>query len=324
VAGTFSYSPAAGAVLTAGNQTLTVTFTPTDATGYSTATATVTLTVNKVTPTITWATPAAIPYGTALSPTQLNATSPVAGTFSYSPAAGAVLTAGNQTLTVNFTPTDTMDYSTATASVTLAVIPPSASPVFIQQCNQYNSFGTTASCTLSGVGAGHTLVIGIAGAATISGTVTTNAGTPTLAVQDGSFISAYVLANTSAGNVTITYTANFSTKIHMSAAEYGNTAASPLDGVASFVNKGYGNTVSTPSFTTTTASDLLWSYCGTPGGSNITPGSAPIVWTMRPSPNGTGMPVLVEDGVATNPGAYFGQCTGPDAFLEIVTLTLKP
>ena len=90
------------------------------------------------------------------------------------------------------------------------------------------------------------------------------------------------------------------------------------------VNKGYGNTVSTPYLVTTTASDLLWSFCGSPGGTLINPGTAPIEWIKRISPNGTGMPVLVEDGVTTNAGAYYGQCTGPDALLEIVTLALKP
>jgi hypothetical protein len=121
VAGNFTYSPAAGAVLGAGQQTLTVTFTPTDTADYTTATASVTLTVNQATPPITWATPAAITYGTALSGAQLNASSTVAGSFTYSPATGAVLASGAQTLTVNFTPTDTVDYTTATTSVTLTV-----------------------------------------------------------------------------------------------------------------------------------------------------------------------------------------------------------
>jgi hypothetical protein len=121
VAGTFSYSPAAGAVLTAGSNTLTATFTPTDSTDYATATATVPLTVSIATPTITWATPAAITYGIALSATQLNATASVAGTFAYSPAVGTVLTAGSQTLSVTFTPTNTTDYKTATASVALTI-----------------------------------------------------------------------------------------------------------------------------------------------------------------------------------------------------------
>jgi hypothetical protein len=121
VAGTFAYSPASGTVLSPGVHTLNVTFTPTSTTNYTTATSSVTLTVNKVTPTITWSAPKAITYGTALSATQLNATSTVAGSFAYSPASGTVLSAGQQTLNVTFTPTNTIDYATTAASVTLTV-----------------------------------------------------------------------------------------------------------------------------------------------------------------------------------------------------------
>jgi hypothetical protein len=121
VPGSFVYSPAAGTVLSAGSQTLSVTFTPTDATDYAAATATVTLTVNKAAPALTWAAPSAIAYGAALNSTQLNATASVPGTFVYSPSAGTVLTSGSQTLSVTFTPTDTADYNTATAAVTLTV-----------------------------------------------------------------------------------------------------------------------------------------------------------------------------------------------------------
>src|SRR5213075_1105129 len=119
VPGTFIYSPTAGVVLNAGaGQTLSVTFTPTDAANYTTATATVLITVTKATPTITWPTPVAIAYGAALSATQLNATASVPGTFVYSPAVGAVLNAGaEQSLSVTFTPTDTANYTTATATV---------------------------------------------------------------------------------------------------------------------------------------------------------------------------------------------------------------
>ena len=50
--------------------------------------------------------------------TQLDATASVPGTFTYTPAAGTVLNAGKgQTLSVTFTPTDTTDYTTATATV---------------------------------------------------------------------------------------------------------------------------------------------------------------------------------------------------------------
>jgi hypothetical protein len=123
VGGAFTYSPAAGTVMkTAGTQTLSVTFTPTDSSDYNTATAHVSLAVNKVTPTITWNTPAPVTVGTALSSKQLNATTSVAGTFAYSPAAGTVMkTAGTQKLSVTFTPTDSADYNPATGSVTLTV-----------------------------------------------------------------------------------------------------------------------------------------------------------------------------------------------------------
>jgi hypothetical protein len=121
VAGTFAYTPASGTVLTAGTQTLSATFTPTDTANYTTATRTVTLTVARATPIITWANPASITYGTALSATQLNATANVAGTFAYTPASGTVLTAGAQALSVTFTPTDTANYATATRTVTLTV-----------------------------------------------------------------------------------------------------------------------------------------------------------------------------------------------------------
>jgi hypothetical protein len=207
IAGTFVYTPTTGTVLAAGSQTLSVIFTPTDGADYSTATATVLLSVNKapltVTPSpsskvygtanpaftgsitglvtgdtitatytsaattstgigvyslapdaitatlsdpgsrlgnytvtqnlgtltitqattiLTWPTPAAITYGTPLSSTQLDATSGgVAGTFGYTPAAGTVLAAGSQTLSVTFTPTDTADHSVATLTVALIV-----------------------------------------------------------------------------------------------------------------------------------------------------------------------------------------------------------
>ena len=127
VAGSFAYTPAVGATLAAGPHTLSVTFTPTDTTDYVTTTATVQLAVTQATASITWATPAAISYGTALGATQLDATAPVAGAFAYTPALGATLTAGTHTLSVTFTPTDTTNYATTTATVQLKVTQATAS-----------------------------------------------------------------------------------------------------------------------------------------------------------------------------------------------------
>lgn len=57
-------------------------------------------------PTVTWATPASILEGTALSATQLNALAGVAGKFTYAPTAPTVLPVGKHTLKVTFVPTD--------------------------------------------------------------------------------------------------------------------------------------------------------------------------------------------------------------------------
>ena len=145
VPGTFVYTPAIGSVPAAGTDTLTVTFTPTDSTNYSTATATVQLAVSQTTPTITWSNPASITYGTALSATQLNATASVPGTLVYTPAAGSIPAAGNDTLSVTFTPTDTTDYTTATKTVTLTVT--QAGPVITWSNPASITYGTALSST---------------------------------------------------------------------------------------------------------------------------------------------------------------------------------
>src|SRR5260370_249161 len=109
---------------------ITVTDTPSFLDAFDNETITITDAVSvqviHVTPVITWVTPAAITYGTALSGTQLDATASyngaaVPGTFVYTPASGTVLGAGSQMLSVIFTPNDTTTYTTATAQVTLIV-----------------------------------------------------------------------------------------------------------------------------------------------------------------------------------------------------------
>ena len=72
-------------------------------------------------PNITWRQPAAIPYGTALSATQLSAVASVPGTYVYTPAIGTVLPAGTNVLSVTFTPTDPTTYAPTTATVNLVV-----------------------------------------------------------------------------------------------------------------------------------------------------------------------------------------------------------
>src|SRR5207302_10023101 len=80
-----------------------------------------TLSITAATPIVTWANPASITYGTALSSTQLNASATVGGSFAYTPAAGSVPATGTDTLSVIFTPTDSTDYTIVTKTVQITV-----------------------------------------------------------------------------------------------------------------------------------------------------------------------------------------------------------
>jgi O-glycosyl hydrolase len=177
VAGSFVYSPVSGTVEnTAGTIPLSTTFTPTDTTDYTSATGGVTLVVNKATPAVSWATPSPIVYGTALSSTQLDASSGgVAGTLVYLPPTGKVLTAGSQTLSVTFTPTDTTDYTSANGSVQLTVN--KATPVITWATPASVAVGTTLSSTQLDATAS---VPGSFVYAPVSGTVENTAGTVSL------------------------------------------------------------------------------------------------------------------------------------------------
>ena len=82
---------------------------------------------NRLTPTIAWPAPAPIVYGTALGAAQQNAkasatgVASVAGTFTYTPEAGAFLPAGVRTLQVVFTPADATKFSSQTMTTQITV-----------------------------------------------------------------------------------------------------------------------------------------------------------------------------------------------------------
>jgi hypothetical protein len=112
------------------------------------------LTVNKATPTITWATPSAITYGTLLSGTQLNASSGgIPGTLTYTPASGALLAAGNQTLSVQFVPDDGTNYKTTSTTVTLTV---NAAPTITDIVDTTTAEDTATSALAFTIGDGET------------------------------------------------------------------------------------------------------------------------------------------------------------------------
>ena len=160
VPGTYVYTPASGTVLPVGTNPLSVVFTPTDPQGYTGASANNSIVVTKATPVLNWPTPAAIAVGTPLSGTQLDATATfqgatLPGTFTYTPPAGTMLSAGTHTLSVLFTPTNTTDFTTATATVQIVVGTTgssgvSGSPVFSSGDCCFFSQPTPYAITVSG------------------------------------------------------------------------------------------------------------------------------------------------------------------------------
>jgi len=247
-----------------------------------------------------------------------NGTTPTTSSTVYS---SAIMVSATETLEA--IATHSGETNSAVGSAAYTISSGTSSPAYVQQCNIVN-WGTSEACTLSGVGAGHTLVIGVAGSSSQTGTVSSSTGTPTLVLKDGYELSAYILPNTTAGSYTITVTVSSGTSIELSVVEYSNTAASPLDGSTYVADGAWSSpTINSPDFTTTTAYDLLWSFCAVPSGTAVTAGTAPITWTGRTSPQG-GEATLVEDGPTTTAGSYYGQCTSGAGGWDIITLALKP
>ncbi len=235
VPGTFSYTatPTGGSasavtaatVLAAGSYTLTASFTPTS-NAYGTPTPkTVPLTVNQALPTIAWTPATSIAYGTSLS-ALLNATASftsasVAGTFTYTatPTGGAatpvtaatILAEGSYTLTATFTPTDTTDYKTATATSPLSVTGGTLTVSANNASRVYGTANPTFTGTITGQQNGDTFTETFFTAATAASNVGTypivpsatgaNLGDYTVVIDNGT------LSVTQAGT-TITLTAS--------------------------------------------------------------------------------------------------------------------
>jgi hypothetical protein len=172
----------------------------------STQTIGLTATAIKGAPPITWSNPAAITYGTALSSTQLDASSTLSGTFVYSPSSGTVLSAGSQTLSVTFNPTDTTDYNSGTDNVTLTVNPAAPTITFTVSNQTYGVSPFAVSATSNSAGAITYSVV--SGPATVSGSTVTITGAGTVVLQASQAAS----GNYSAGTQNASFTVAKATK----------------------------------------------------------------------------------------------------------------
>jgi hypothetical protein len=328
VPGTLVYLPATGAVLSAGPQTLQVTFTPDDAANYTGVTVSVSLTVTKATPTITWQSPGDIVYGTALNATQLNATANVTGSFAYSPASGSVLNAGSNALSVTFTPSDSMNYDAATANVSIIV---NQAPSIIFWSNPAGiTYGTPLSAAQNNATAN---VPGTFTYAYPAGTVL-DAGNRPLSVaftptDAANYLSALAIVSISIAPAPLTVQTNNATKV------YGAALPAFTASGTGFVNgDSMASLTGTLSFSTSaTATSAPGTYPVTPSGVSsanytvtfangtltVTKASTALTLTTTPNPSNNNQQVQLRAVVAAvAPGA--GTPGGTVEFRENGTL----
>ncbi len=141
-------------------------------TNYDVALTKAILTVDRM-PIITWATPADITYGTALSATQLNASANIPGTWVYTPASGTVMNGGNtQTLTAAFMPANAVDYMSTTATVSINILPKTLTAAANAASKAYGAANPVFTGTVTGVLAGDGITVSFGSSATVM----TNAG----------------------------------------------------------------------------------------------------------------------------------------------------
>jgi uncharacterized repeat protein (TIGR03803 family) len=131
-------------------------------------------------PTLTWSNSAPIPYGAALTSNQLNATASVPGSFAYNPTNGTVLNAGTNTLSVVFTPTDTVDYSSASDTVSLVVLPVPLTVTASNASRLYGAANPMFTGTVTGLTNGDNITATYMTTATISSPVGTYPIVPAL------------------------------------------------------------------------------------------------------------------------------------------------
>jgi hypothetical protein len=295
-----------------------VTFTPTDATDYSTLTGTASVMVNKATPSVTtWPTPSSITYGQTLASSTLSGgQSTPAGSFAFTTPTTAP-NAGTASQSVTFTPTDATDYTTltGTASVTVNKATPSVTTWPTASSITYGQ--TLASSTLSG------------GASTPAGsfaftTPTTKPGAGT-ASQSVTFTPTDVTDYTTlAGTASVTVnkaTPSVTTWPTASSITYGQTlASSTLSGgqstpAGSFAfttpttAPGAGTASQSVTFTPTDATD----YSTLTGAASVTvnkaSSSTALVSSVNPSAVGQSVNLT-----ATVTGQYGGTATGVVTF----------
>src|SRR5207253_5021214 len=227
-AGTLSSNPATFTVpsLPAGPHSITPTYVSANG-DFGGSSSPVSLeTVDKITPTITWDNPADIVYGTKLSATQLNAAATdthnggitISGTFTYDPAADAVLPVGLRNLMVTFTPDDTATYGSQTASATINVTPATLTVTADDASRFYGADNPTFTFQYSGfVNSEGSAIVTTAPTSSSTANSSSNVGTYAITCSSGvapNYTIKYVDGKLTVNPALLTITANDTTKTY--------------------------------------------------------------------------------------------------------------
>jgi len=277
VAGTFAWTTP-GTLPAVGTQNYSVTFTPTDATNYNTATAMVSVTTAKATPTITTGPAAAtIAYTQTLASSTLSGgAASTAGTFTWTTPA-TVPPVGTTSYAVLFTPTDTANYNTVATTASVTVTKAAAGVVLGILTQAYT--GSPLPVSVTTLPAGLNIVVTYNGSITVPQPI-------------GNYA---VVATVNDANYTGSATGS------MIIAPAGNPQLAVTTAVAKLGGSGYAMTVTVKNSGTGTARGVVLTSAliGTTGGTtlpanmgDIAPGSSAIVVLNYPSTIGvTGAPV---------------------------------
>src|SRR3954470_15411567 len=193
---------------------------------------------NLITPLISWPSPASIVYGTALGDAQLNATATangalVAGTFTYTPAPGTVLQAGDRTLQVAFMPNDAATFGTQTMTMLITVDKAPLTVIADHQTKIYGAPDPLLSFVASGFQEGDTAATALSGALAVE--LGSNVGSHAITLGTLAATANYTLAFTPSALETppasLTISAGSDSKIYGAAfAPTAFTASGVLNG----------------------------------------------------------------------------------------------
>ena len=216
VPGTFFYSPVLGAVLSAGNQPLGVTFLPTDTSHYTTATAQVLLVINKAISTTTLV--------SSLNP------SIVGQSVKFTPAVTGVFPTGTVTITDGANTLGSVSASSGTASVSTVTLTVGSHSMVASYGGDTNNLGSTSAIlqqTVNNKAASSVTVTSSLNPSTIgqpvtfTATVTATSPTGTVTFTDGG--NQIGMASVTNGSASLT-TSTLTVGIHSITASYGGDA----------------------------------------------------------------------------------------------------